>query len=103
MVQTGSRLLNITRIPISRLFTPWTYKIENNNVQNNFYEDIVTGRPGARPGFAPKPASDRNVFDVIVSADQNYGSNNNANQHPELFNRYPSGKKSKKSNEILAF
>ena len=75
---------------------PTKRPIQNNNVQNNFYEDIVTGRPGARPGFAPKPASDRNVFDVTVSADQNYGSNNNANQHPELFNRYPSGKKSKK-------
>ena len=71
---------------------PTNRPILNGNVQSNLFEDIVTGRPGIRPGLAPKPANNRNVFDVTVSADQNYGSNNN---------KFPSGKELKKLDVIL--
>ena len=71
---------------------PTNRPILNSNVQSNLFEDIVTGRPGIRPGLAPKPANNRNVFDVTVSADQNYGSNNN---------KFPLGKELKKLGVIL--
>ena len=56
---------------------PTKRPIVNSNGSNNRFDDIVTGRPGTRPGFAPRPVNDRNVFDVTVSADQNYGANDN--------------------------
>ena len=61
--------------------------IRINTTPNNVFEEIVTGRPGHRPGLAPQPAKDSNVFDLTVSAQQNYGSNYN-NQNPSNFNGY---------------
>ena len=69
--------------------TPNTIHI--NTTPNNVFGNIVTGRPGPRPGLAPRPPKDPNVFDLTVSANQNYGNNYN-NQNQNNPNGYIQGK-----------
>ena len=75
---------NLTPIP-----TPNTIRI--NTTPNNVFGNIVTGRPGPRPGLAPRPPKDPNVFDLTVSANQNYGNNYNS-QNQNDPNGYSQGK-----------
>ena len=65
--------------------------VQHNTTPRNVFKDIVTGRPGPRPGLAPRPAKDPNLFDMTVSAEQNFGGNTYNNQNSNIPYGHPPG------------
>lgn len=66
--------------------------ISINTTPSSFFNGLVTGRPGSRPGLAPGPVRNPEMFDMTVSAEQSFGESYGA-KDTNTQNQYSPGKK----------